>query len=61
MNTVPVFPIWLITALVVLAVIVRVTLLLVISRRRGRPPTGRDWARLGTATLALVCAWPGLT
>ncbi|OHU46055.1 hypothetical protein BKG82_28010 [Mycobacteroides chelonae] len=55
MNTIPVFPIWLIAVLVVLAVIIRATLLLVISRRRGRTPTGRDWARLGTATLALVC------
>lgn len=55
MNIVPVFPIWLIAVLVALAVIVRVTLLLVISRRRGRRPTGRDWARLGTATLALAC------
>ncbi|WP_163796419.1 vWA domain-containing protein [Mycolicibacterium sediminis] len=51
----PVFPIWLIVVLVVIAILLRVGALVAVSRRRGRRPDRRTWFRFAMAVLAVLC------
>ena len=55
LSVAPVFPIWLIVVLVVLAIGLRVAAVVMARRRRGRLPEGRTWLRLGMGVLAILC------
>ncbi|OMC04446.1 hypothetical protein A5733_21535 [Mycobacterium sp. NS-7484] len=54
LSVAPVFPIWLIVLLVLVAVGLRVTAAIVTARRRGRMPVGREWLRLTMAVVAIL-------
>ena len=55
LSVAPVFPLWLIVVLVVLAVGLRVAAVVMSRRRRGRLPEGGTWLRLGMVVLAILC------
>lgn len=54
LSVAPVFPIWLIVVLALLAIGLRVGATIAASRRQGRMPERRAWLRLGMAVLAIV-------
>jgi von Willebrand factor type A domain len=55
LSIAPVFPVWLIVILVVIAIGLRVAMLFTSLRRRGRQPDGRMWLRFGAGVLAILC------
>ncbi|OMC31271.1 hypothetical protein A5740_15730 [Mycobacterium sp. GA-1841] len=54
LSVAPVFPIWLIVLLVLVAIGLRVTAAIVAARRRGRMPVGREWLRLALTVVAIL-------
>jgi hypothetical protein len=55
LSVAPVFPLWLIVSLVLVAIALRVAAVIMARRRRGRLPDGRTWLRLGMGVLAILC------
>ena len=55
LSVAPVFPLWLIVVLVLLAMGLRVAGVVAVRRRRGRLPEGRTWLRLGMGLVAILC------
>ncbi|OMC47299.1 hypothetical protein A5742_24040 [Mycolicibacterium fortuitum] len=55
LSVAPVFPIWLIVVLALVAISLRVAATVASSRRQGRMPQRRTWLRLGMSVLAIVC------
>ncbi|MGE2737942.1 vWA domain-containing protein [Mycolicibacterium vaccae] len=55
LSVAPVFPVWLIIVLAVVAVALRIAAFLAARRRHTRPQVGRSLLRLGVGVLAILC------